>query len=283
MQALIGLTIFSDGSFDNKLHTLYSAFDDDGNESINRKELSLFIFSAIVSLCKIVGLPQPSRFGIQEYTYTAFIEVDKDGNQMIDYEEFTSWIKESDRIQDFLFKYTGIQTIERAKRRYREIFNTWRQQFDEVSVEFCGTKYAEVNALKDRLTKKMTEIPKDVRDKMFLLLSYEGQVMISEEDYDGISAPWAVFRTTDINNDNVLDISELKTLLWLYEGKEPQDARVKQEISLIDNDNTGTIDMLEWIQYQISPGEDGGNHFDYELRKKFDKFDVTKTGKLDIN
>lgn len=40
MQALIGLTIFSDGSFDNKLHTLYSAFDDDGNESINRKELS---------------------------------------------------------------------------------------------------------------------------------------------------------------------------------------------------------------------------------------------------
>jgi hypothetical protein len=51
--------------------------------------------------------------------------------------------------------------------------------------------------------------------------------MISEDDYDAISAPWAVFRTTDINNDNVLDISELKTLLWLYEGKEPQDARVK--------------------------------------------------------
>jgi len=43
-----------------------------------------------------------------------------------------------------------------------------------VSVEFCGTKYAEVNALKDKLTKKMTEIPKDIRDKMFLLLSYEG-------------------------------------------------------------------------------------------------------------
>ncbi len=73
----------------------------------------------------------------------------------------------------------------------------------------------------------MTEIPKDVRDKMFLLLSYDGQVMISEDDFDAISAPWAVFRTTDINNEHVLDSSELKTLLWLYEGKEPQDARVK--------------------------------------------------------
>ena len=41
--------------------------------------------------------------------------------------------------------------------------------------------------------------------------------------------------------------------------------------------------MLEWIQYQISPGEDGGNHFDYELRKKFDKIDVGKTGKLSVN
>jgi hypothetical protein len=31
--------------------------------------------------------------------------------------------------------------------------------------------------------------------------------------------PWASFSATDINNDNELDISELKTLIWLMDGE----------------------------------------------------------------
>lgn len=72
--------------------------------------------SSIISLCKIVGLPQPGRLQIQAYTYDAFIIVDKDGNGEISFEEFENWIKGSDPIQDFLLKYTGVQTIERANR-----------------------------------------------------------------------------------------------------------------------------------------------------------------------
>jgi len=51
---------------------LFSAFDLDGGGSIDRKELAVFIMEAVIVLCKIVGLTQPSRFAIQEYTYETF-------------------------------------------------------------------------------------------------------------------------------------------------------------------------------------------------------------------
>jgi Ca2+-binding EF-hand superfamily protein len=98
MQALIGLTIFSKGTFDDKISTLYTAFDIDGSGSIDRKELSGFLSASIISMCKIVGLPQPSRIKIQEYTYEAFKIVDTDGNGEIDPEEFSSWINCSESI-----------------------------------------------------------------------------------------------------------------------------------------------------------------------------------------
>lgn len=55
-QALIGLTIFSVGDFDDKLYTLFSAFDLDNSGAIDRKELGTFISEAIYCLCKVVGL-----------------------------------------------------------------------------------------------------------------------------------------------------------------------------------------------------------------------------------
>ena len=39
---------------------------------------------------------------------------------------------------------------------------------------------------------------------------------------------WSSFSATDINNDNSLDISELKVLIWLIENEEPDDIRVKK-------------------------------------------------------
>ena len=87
---------------------MYTAFDIDGSNSIDRKELNQFLSASVISLCKIVGLPQPGRVKIQEYTYEAFKIVDADGNGEIDFDEFSKWIKGSDQIQDFLLKYTGI-------------------------------------------------------------------------------------------------------------------------------------------------------------------------------
>ena len=37
---------------------------------------------------------------------------------------------------------------------------------------------------------------------------------------------WASFTATDINNDNQLDCSELKFMIWLIDGHEPDDRRI---------------------------------------------------------
>jgi hypothetical protein len=82
----------------------------------------------------------------------------------------------------------------------------------------------------------LKEIAQPVRDKMFLLFSYEGKILISEEDFKAMTTSWAVFSATDINNDDELDIAELKTMLWLVEGKEPDTSKVANAMYMMDAD-----------------------------------------------
>jgi hypothetical protein len=78
-------------------------------------------------------------------------------------------------------------------------------------------------------------------------MSYEGNTIIKESDYTEIMLPMACFLATDVNNDNELDLIELKTLFWLMTGIEPENSRVLKEMELIDTDKGGTVDLLEWI------------------------------------
>ena len=86
---------------------------------------------------------------------------------------------------------------------------------------------------------------------------------------------WSSFSATDINNDNELDIQELKTLIWLTDGEEPDDRRVQQDMKIIDEDQSGTIDRMEWVEYLSSPG---GGDFNYELKELYDMYDGNKDG-----
>ena len=76
---------------------------------------------------------------------------------------------------------------------------------------------------------------------------YDGQKVMKARDYHQIMLPMACFSATDINDDNELDLSELKNLFWLLDAKEPENARVLKEMNSIDRDGGGTIDRLEWI------------------------------------
>ena len=63
-QAFIAMIVFSEGHFDDKIKSIFSFFDLDGDGDLGRKELSVFIQSSIVGLCKMLGLPPPSVMGI---------------------------------------------------------------------------------------------------------------------------------------------------------------------------------------------------------------------------
>ena len=81
--------------FEEKLLTIFKAFDFDGGGSLDRKELSKFMICAIKGLCKIIGLNPPCRVGIQKFTFEQFKIVDQDGSGAIEYKEFEEWIANS--------------------------------------------------------------------------------------------------------------------------------------------------------------------------------------------
>ena len=95
---------------------------------------------------------------------------------------------------------------------------------------------------------------------------------------------WSAFSANDINGDNELDVNEVKTLFWLFDGKKPTMEKIKRETEIMDEDKSGTIDRLEWLAYLCSSGTGGGNgnkdYYDFELRELFEKSDKDKTGHL---
>ena len=128
----------------------------------------------------------------------------------------------------------------------------------------------------------MKDIEPSIMERMFLLMNYEGGKVISLDDFKAIISPWASFSATDINNDNQLDIIELKTLFWLMENKEPDMMRIYMEMQSIDADGGGTIDRIEWISYLITPDcKSGAAYFDFELRKAFNTYDLNQDGRIE--
>ena len=130
----------------------------------------------------------------------------------------------------------------------------------------------------------MSHINKEIRDAIYKIMLYDGNKVMKARDYDQIMLPMACFSATDINDDNELDISELKNLFWLLDGKEPENARVLKEMNNIDRDGGGSVDRLEWIQYLVSPDpETGASYFDFDLRNSFLVFDGDADGFIDLD
>jgi len=59
------MAVFAQGNFGDKINAIFCFFDLDGNGDLERRELSVFITSSILGLCKMTGLPSPSIMGIQ--------------------------------------------------------------------------------------------------------------------------------------------------------------------------------------------------------------------------
>jgi hypothetical protein len=50
-------------------------------------------------------------------------------------------------------------------------------------------------------------------------------------------------------------------------------------MKVIDEDQSGTIDRMEWVEYLSSPG---GGEFNYELKELYDMYDNDKDGVISI-
>ena len=118
MEAFLALTVFSKGDFELKIRGIFLAFDVDESSFIDRKELMTLLVYGITGLCKMVEVPVPHRESITQYALAVYKVIDADNSDSIDYDEFAAYIKQSEELQDFLLKYTGQQTFDRAQKRY---------------------------------------------------------------------------------------------------------------------------------------------------------------------
>ena len=73
------------------------------------------------------------------------------------------------------------------------------------------------------------------------------------EDFKKVMMTWSAFTANDINNDNLLDIREMKMLVWLHTNSKPSQAKLEREMSIMDVDYSGSIDRIEWCSYLNAP------------------------------
>ena len=86
-------------------------------------------------------------------------------------------------------------------------------------------------------------------------MTYNGEEIIEEAAFLKIMKAWSTFTANDINNDNRLDVMEIKIMWWLHDNKKPSLSKVDSEIAAMDTDQNGVIDRLEWLAYLCSPAK----------------------------
>ena len=134
------MTVFAKGDFELKVRGIYLAFDVDESGFIDRKELMTLLVNGVQGLCKLVGIPVPHKEEMMQYAYSVFKVIDSDNSDSIDYGEFSEWVRHSEELQDFLLKYTGQQTFERAKKRYNELCVQYKEIFERNAIDFMGDR-----------------------------------------------------------------------------------------------------------------------------------------------
>ena len=223
--------------------------------------------------------------GLQEFTSQQFKIIDEDNSGTIEHDEFEDWISTTKEIQDFLCMYTGVQTHKYASWRFETEKSMWRDFFHEISVNYCGKRFVEMKLLVTEMDKKLKHIDENIRTKLYYLFDYEGDSIINEPQFMSLMTIWSAFSANDINNDNELDSHEVKQLFWLFDGKKPTKDKIARETEIMDEDNSGTIDRLEWMAYLCSSSSNSDgfgskDYYDFELREAFEAADEDKDGQM---
>lgn len=294
--------LFAFDEFDNKLAFIFKLFDFDSSDTLELSELVLTVQAVIRSLCKMASLPIPTIPFLESLSKTCFTMMDLDHNKHLEFNEFAKWVRENSDFQDFLLKYSGTQTIENAKRHFREFMIHYEAIFESRMdakkeclfkdlKEAMETEMKEINPeylefLWDVIITSSKEFAQKKEAKFQRSLSREASfkdAKISKDIFMEIMRAWAAFSATDINNFNYLSINELKILFWLFENEEPNEFRLKRELLEMDKDRTETIDRMEWMQHLcVEDAKTGHQVFRSNLKKMFEKYDEDKSGTLTV-
>ena len=115
LEVFIALVIFChDAEYEDRVQLIFNVFDVDGGGSLDRREVSKLLQATIYGLTKLAGIPSPPKTKVADFIANMFSEIDEDGSGVVEYDELKSYIDNSMEIQDFILRYSRVQTIVRA-------------------------------------------------------------------------------------------------------------------------------------------------------------------------
>ncbi|CAD8057048.1 unnamed protein product [Paramecium primaurelia] len=292
-ESLAVIIVFCGEEFNTKLEFIYKMFDFDQSGEIEKKELIMTLQASIRALCKIAKLQPPELKDLEYFAEKMFIQLDSDRSASISFHEFSIWLLNSWELQDFMLQYALIQTFENADRRAKEK-RIFFQKLYESAAGGTDQQYCDADSIKTLFLTELKEQKKDTIELLIDILIQSTKIHqkhddqnqqypngILKEAYEDIMAAWSAFDASDINSDNQTSIQELKFLLYAYEGDKPDLFRIKEEMKILDKDNSGYVSREEWIQY-LCVEDKGKFQFRGNLKQLFNKYDKDNSGALSI-
>lgn len=247
----------------------------------------------------------PNNSEIKEFLLKNFPIILMDDYFELRFEDFCDWVKKNNEVQNFLIEFFDIQTKENAMKAFLKYFVEFQNIFDvnivketlpvqktrktqyfisleEDPVNSELMKRCSVNKLMDSLGNILQKIDPRSLEIFVELIDPDCTSFARKDRYLNVVKAVCVFMAVDKDMSHSLSQSELGTLVWLLSGDEPNDEKLYNTIKVMDANGDAAIELGEWLEYIATKDSKGRRTINYELKKRFDKYDMDGNGTISI-
>ncbi|TMW59197.1 hypothetical protein Poli38472_007342 [Pythium oligandrum] len=279
MEVFAVIIVYCKSPFAVKIPLLFDLFDFDHSQEISQTELVLLMLCATRGLCKVVGLERPDTVELELIAQSAFGSIDRDHNNQISLSELTYWITHEPSLMHYLKRFACTRLIYDNQQQY----DTMMKQLCDSFVQFSAAVSSMAAALEDqaaglRHRKQLgctvgtcaevikRHIPQTEPQELTYLIQAMQSAMqrhyppnghhpdpgiISLDVFCIVVSSYVAFVVADEDHQRLIDLKELKILLWLVHGKEPTPPIVTSFMQSLDRDENGALNAVEWVSYAV--------------------------------
>uniref|UniRef100_K3W6A4 EF-hand domain-containing protein n=1 Tax=Globisporangium ultimum (strain ATCC 200006 / CBS 805.95 / DAOM BR144) TaxID=431595 RepID=K3W6A4_GLOUD len=290
MEVFAVVIVYCKAPIETKIPLLFDLFDFDHSHEISQYELVLLMLCTTRGLCKAVGLDRPGTDELEELANLAFGSIDRDRSGAISLHEFSDWALHEPNLLLYLKRFASTRLIYENQLQHDTLLKQLCDSFVQfaIQVEHLTLEGSETSSppqlsfLASSSQKQQQQLAcstgtcKEVirrhcphteeREAEYLVHAMQttmaqrsGAVpdalmlpqMVTMDVFCLIAASYVAFIVADEDKEHMLNLDELKILLWLIRGKEPLPSIVDSYMKSLDWDHNGMLSALEWVTFAI--------------------------------